>query len=386
MKIAIVGPAYPLRGGIAHYTTLLAAHLSAQHETRLYSFERQYPAWLFPGRSQLDPSEKPLAAIDAQRWLTPWWPWSWRRVTADWSVWRPERVIIQWWVPFMAPMTAWLLACAKRQKVHSTLICHNVLPHERRRTDALVVGQVLSRADRLIVHTQPEYDRARALLPKMPIAVTPHPTYADFQSKAWTREAARAELKVNGKVLLFFGLVRPYKGLLDLLEALPAILQKMDVTLLVIGEIWGKAAPYHDRVKSLGVADRVRWVDRYVSNEEAARYFAAADLVVLPYREATGSGVLQLAFGLGVPVVATRTGGMSEAVEDGVTGFLVEPGDVAGLSRAIVRYFREDRSGAFRAAIERSRDRFGWARLCETLLAAEPDRQSTGIPGHSRSE
>lgn len=374
MRVAVVGPTYPFRGGIAHYTTLLAAHLSAQHETRLYSFERQYPAVLFPGRSQIDPSEKPLAAIDARRWLTPWWPFSWRRITADWSVWRPERVIIQWWVPFMAPMTAWLLARARRLGLHSTLICHNVLPHERRRTDALVVGQVLNRADRLIVHTRPEYDRARALLPKMPIAVTPHPTYADFQSNAWTREAARAALKIDGRALLFFGLVRPYKGLLDLIEALPAIRQEMEVTLLVVGEIWGDAALYRDRVKSLGVADRVRWVDRYVSNEEAAMYFAAADLVVLPYREATGSGVLQLAFGLGVPVVATRTGGMDEVVEEGVTGLLVAPGDVAGLQQAIARFLRENRAPFFRQNILSSQSDFSWQKLIEVIVKLPDER------------
>ena len=132
MRIAVVGPAYPFRGGIAHYTTLLTSHLSTQHETRLFSFERQYPALLFPGRSQIDPSEKPFAETEARRWLTPWWPFSWRRVSADWSMWRPERVIIQWWVPFMAPMTAWLLARARQLGIPSTLICHNVLPHEKK--------------------------------------------------------------------------------------------------------------------------------------------------------------------------------------------------------------------------------------------------------------
>jgi glycosyltransferase involved in cell wall biosynthesis len=369
MKIALVGPAYPFRGGIAHYTALLAAQLDAQHETRLYSFERQYPARLFPGRSQLDPSA-PVVQIETRRWLTPWWPFSWRRVTHDWSIWRPERVIIQWWVPFMAPMTAWLLARARRLGIHSALICHNVRPHEEKVIDAALIQFTLGRADQLIVHGQPDRARALKLLPHARVDVVPLPSYAGLRAGDWTRDQARAELKLTRPTLLFFGFVRPYKGLLDLIEALPAVLAEIDVDLLVVGEIWGAAAPYHDRVRALGLADRVRFVDRYVSNEEAALYFAAADLAVLPYRAATGSAVLQLAFGLGVPVVATRTGGMSEAVEDGVTGFLVAPGDVTGLSRAIVQYCREDRSGAFRAAIERSRERFGWARLIETLLMA----------------
>jgi glycosyltransferase involved in cell wall biosynthesis len=368
LKIAVVGPAYPFRGGIAHYTTLLASHLSAQHDTRLYSFARQYPAILFPGRSQIDPSEQPLAAIEARRWLTPYWPLSWRRVTTDWSTWRPERVVIQWWVPFMAPMTAWLLARASRLGIRSTLICHNVLPHEEKMIDTALIKFALGRADQLLVHGQPDRARALKLLPQAQVKVAALPSYAELRAGEWTADQARAELKLDRPTLLFFGFVRPYKGLLDLIEALPAVLAEVDVDLLVVGEIWGEAAPYHERVRELGLADRVRFVDRYVSNEEATLYFAAADLAVLPYRDATGSAVLQLAFGLGVPVVATRTGGMSEAVEEGTTGFLVDPGDVTGLSAAIVRYFREDRSAAFRAAISRQRDRFGWDRLSAIIL------------------
>lgn len=366
MKIAVLGPAYPLRGGIAQYTTLLASHLAARHEIRLYSFAQQYPARLFPGRSQIDPSA-PLVQIEARRWLTPWQPLSWRRVTRDWSGWRPDRLVMQWWVPFMAPMTAWLLRAARKLGVASTLICHNVLPHEQKRIDVALIKLALRHADRLIVHGEPDRERALRLLPRARVDVLFLPSYADLRAGDWTRDRARAVLKLTRPTLLFFGFVRPYKGLLDLIDALPAVLTQIDVDLLVVGEIWGDAQPYHRRVRELGLADRVRFVDQYVSNEEATSYFAAADLAVLPYRDATGSAVLQLAFGLGVPVVATRTGGMSEAVDDGVTGYLVEPGDVAGLSAAIIRYFKEDRSGAFRAAIAQQRDRFSWDRLLDVI-------------------
>lgn len=369
MRIVVVGPAYPYRGGIAHYTTLLSAHLQSQHETRLYSFQQQYPAWLYPGHSQFDPSTAPLMPVEAKRWLIPWWPLSWRRVTRDWRAWRPDRVVVQWWVPFMAPMTAWLLSRAQRQHIHTTLICHNVLPHERSRVDQALVRLALSRADRLIVHTTAEYERARALLLQAAIDVVPHPTYADFRADQWTREKARAVLNVEGRVLLFFGLVRPYKGLIDLIDALPKVQEEIGVTLLVVGEIWGDGAEYRSRVSDLNLTSRVQFVDRYVSNDEAAMYFAAADLAVLPYREATGSGVLQLALGLGVPVVVTHAGGMGEIVEDGVTGFLVESGDVAGLSHVVVRFFREERAASFRAAIAQQRNRFGWDRLIQVIVS-----------------
>ncbi len=369
MKVALIGPAYPYRGGIAHYTTLLASQLNLQHDTRLYSFRRQYPAWLFPGRSQIDPSDRPLAAIEARRWLTPWWPPSWRRVTQDWERWQPDRLVLQWWVPFMAPLTAWLVGHARRQGIRTISICHNVLPHERSRVDRFLARLALQQADRLIVHSRAQQKVAQDLLPGCVTTVTPHPSYASFQVNHWTREQARAQLNLTGNVLLFFGLVRPYKGLLDLIEALPAVLVEIDATLLAVGEVWGGAEMYRSRVAELGLQAKVQFIDRYVSNDEAAMYFAAADLCVLPYREATGSGVLQLAFGLGVPVVATRTGGMDEVVEDGVTGLLVEPGDVAGLSHAIVRYFCEEHAATFRGNLQTARDRFSWQRLVDVICS-----------------
>jgi glycosyltransferase involved in cell wall biosynthesis len=368
MKIVVVGPTYPFREGIAHYTTLLTSHLAAEHDTRLYSFERQYPAWLFPGRSQIDPSGKPLAEVEARRWLTPWWPLSWRRVTEDWKAWQPDRVVVQWWVPFMVQMTAWLIDHARRWHMRSLMICHNVLPHERSQIDQMLARLALDHADQLIVHSTAQQALAQELLPGHSTTVIAHPTYADFRTNTWTRDAARTQLKIDDQVLLFFGLIRPYKGLLDLIEALPAIVNEVNVKLLVVGEIWGDVAPYHDRVQVLGLAEQVQFIDRYVSNDETAMYFAGADLTVLPYREATGSDVLQMARGLDVPVVATRTGGMDGAVQDGVTGFLADACGVTGLSHAITRFFREDRSSEFRRNIQAGQAAFDWERLVQEIV------------------
>jgi glycosyltransferase involved in cell wall biosynthesis len=368
MKIAVVGPTYPHRGGIAHYTSLLAASLRREQEVRLYGFRALYPKWLFPGRSQIDPSSAPLVDIEACRWLIPWWPISWWRLVRDWREWRPDMIVMQWWVPFMAPMTAWLTKHAHEMNIRVVLICHNVLPHERNRFDAVLVRSALRWADRLIVHSQPDRDRAEALLPDCKVEVVPLPSYANFKTDMWTRDQARSTLDLDGKVLLFFGFVRPYKGLRDLFAALPEVLSEINVTLLVVGEIWGKSETYHEQVKALGLEPHVRFIDRYVSNDEAVMYFAASDLVILPYREATGSAVLQLAFGLGVPVIATRTGGMGEAVDDGETGFLVEPGDVASLSRAIRRFFLENKAALFRQNIAQYQPDLGWKKLQRIIV------------------
>jgi glycosyltransferase involved in cell wall biosynthesis len=383
VKVAVVGPTYPHRGGIAHYTSLLAFHLNQQCDMRLYGFRQQYPNWLFPGRSQIDPSPKPLVDVEASAWLVPWLPWTWRKVQHDWLHWRPDVVVIQWWVPFMAPMTAWLAGRARKLGSRVVMICHNVLPHERNRFDAVLIRMALSKADQLIVHSAADRAKAISLLPKRRVDVVPHPSYASFQSGSWTRESARSTLDLNGNVLLFFGLVRPYKGLLDLLAAMRLVLSSINATLLVVGEIWGKAEIYRLRVKELGIEQQVQFIDRYVPDSEVPMYFAASDLTVLPYREATGSGVLQLSFGLGVPVVATRTGGMEDSVENGVTGFLVDPGDVSGLSQAILQFFLENKASIFRQNIAQYPPDLGWHKLQQAVIQSSlvngskhPDRDS----------
>jgi glycosyltransferase involved in cell wall biosynthesis len=370
-RVAVVGSIYPQRGGIAHYTAFLANRLSRQYDVRVYAFHQLYPAWLFPGRSQRDPGAAPELAAEIRNWLIPWWPPTWARVYSDWAAWRPQVVVIQWWVTFLAPMTAWLTSRARQLDAEGVLICHNVLPHEPRLWDPALVTLALGSAGRLIVHSASEQARARQLLTKLPVIVIPLPSYGGLSSEAWTRERARATFGGQGHLILFFGLVRPYKGLLDLLEALPSVRAECrDVTLWVVGEIWGSDKEYRQKVERLGLRDCVHFVDRYVSNDEAAMYFAAADLVALPYRHATGSAVLQLALGSGVPVVATRTGGMAESVSDGETGFLVEPGDVAGLSLAIRRFFRENCGPAFRQAIAGRAECFDWDRMVDAITAS----------------
>lgn len=362
MRIAVVGPIYPYRGGIAHYTALLAAQFARTYSVRVYSFQRQYPNWLFPGRSQYDHDSPPLAQVETFQWLTPWWPSTWLRVKRDWDEWRPDVIVLQWWVPIMAAMTAYL----GRLNPNTVVVCHNAEPHEHAPWDRLLIRWALRRAKGMVVHSQRERLKLHRLLPTAAIRVTPHPTYAAFDSTTWTRAAARTALKYDGKMLLFFGLVRPYKGLLDLIEALALV--DASVHLWVVGEIWGSARVYLERLKALGLEQRVHFVDQYVSNDEAAMYFAATDVAVLPYRDATGSGVLQMAFGLGVPVIATKTGGMDEAVEDGVTGFLVAPRSASELGQAIQRFFGEDRSATFRAAIRQRQGRFVWENMTDTIL------------------
>jgi glycosyltransferase involved in cell wall biosynthesis len=375
VKIAIIGPTYPYRGGIAHYTTLLTQHLlAAGHDAALFSYTRQYPRWLFPGKSDRDPSATPLR-VPCQYTLDPLDPRTWWRTVRLIAQHVPNVVILQWWVPFWAPSliaVAWLLRRWTQAKI--VVICHNVVPHEgdtwlRRR----IAQAVLRHADLLVVHSEQDQQIVQGIVPNTAVQRTAHPTYGAFEQLGDQSQhnTLREELGLQHKrVLLFFGLVRPYKGLPVLLDALPRVLQEvLNVHLLVAGEIWGSSAPYTEQIARLGLAEHVTLVNRYVPNEEVGAYFAAADVVVLPYVSATQSGVVQMAFGFGVPVITTQVGGLAEAVAHERTGLLVPPQDAVALAATIMRFFQDELGPVMRAAItaEQQEGRFGWEALVKVI-------------------
>jgi len=367
-RFCLIGPTYPFRGGIAHYTTLLARHLQAQEETLFISFTRQYPRWLFPGRSDRDPSKYPIQT-KVEYLLDPLNPLSWRRTLRRIGAWHPEVVVIPWWVPFWTPAWAYLGQGIKRLPVRPTLlfICHNVLPHEGTLFDKVAVRLALSAGDGYIVHAQPDAIKLRTIFPDANIRVTPHPTYASLTAPK------KAKLPVaipeDRPLLLFCGFVRPYKGLDILLDALPMVLANQPVHLLVAGEFWSRNAPYQDQVARLGLEKAVTILNRYLTNEELSTCIAKADVVVLPYRSATQSGVIQAAFGQNTPVITTNVGGLPEVVDNGRTGLIVPPENPMLLAQAVNRFFAEKLGQEMSKQIKAQSDRFSWQRLVDALLA-----------------
>jgi glycosyltransferase involved in cell wall biosynthesis len=363
MKLVLIGPVYPFRGGIAHYTTVLRNELASRgHEVLLISFRRQYPAWLFPGKTDRDPSASPLEAPSARYILDLLNPWTWWQAIRAIRAYRPQRVVLQWWQALWAPV--WLAIEVSQRATHTpvTVICHNVLPHERRPLDAALARAVLGLADRALVQSASECDDLHGLLPRKPVDVVPHPLYDMLAGQAITRDEARRQLGVDaaGPVLLFFGFVRDYKGLDYLLAAMPAVIVAFpDVRLLVAGEFWKNRAKYEAQIGALEIRAHVTLVDRYIPNEEAPLYFAAANLVTLPYASATQSGVLQMALGFDRPVVATRVGGLADVIEEGDDVTLVEPCDPAALAEAIIAFLRMPVSRGVAASRVRGKERWG---------------------------
>lgn len=375
MKCALIGPTYPFRGGIAHYTTLLCHHLRKRHEVTFISFRRQYPAWLFPGRTDRDPSQQPLE-VECQRLIDPFKPWTWVQAARRIREMAPELLLLQWWVPFWAPVWSSIIWLVRRQvNPRIVFVCHNVIPHEARRVDQLLVRWVLEKGDGIIVHSQRDRRDLIQLVPEGNVRVTALPTFEFFAQETPLAGEARFKLglDVDIPIILFFGFVRPYKGLQHLIDALPLVLAQVDAHLLIVGEFWDSASPYREQIRSLGLEDQCTITDRYIPNEEVGNYFSAADLVVLPYLDATQSGIVQMAFGFGVPVVTTTVGGLSEAVQDGVTGMLVPPADGQALAAAVIRYFREDMGPDMRTNIQAGKVRFSWEQLVTTIeeLASE---------------
>jgi glycosyltransferase involved in cell wall biosynthesis len=329
VKIAIVGPAHPYKGGSAQHTTELAHRLSAEgHQVTLVSWHAQYPRFLYPGQLTVDSPEVPLFD-DTERplaWYRPdgWWLTG-RRLAARGY----DAVIVAVFTPIQVPAYVVLAKAARAGGCAVVALCHNVLPHERRRFDEPAMRALLRASDAVIVHSAEEAAVARSLT-STPVDVAALPLHLPKMDSAGTWPAEQRPARGR---LLFFGMVRRYKGLDLLLQALAEV--KPDVTLTVAGEIWEGRDELMSMISDLQLGGRVTLTDGYVAADHVPSLFREADALVLPYRSGTASQNALIALQFGVPVIATRAGAIADAVTDGVNGLLCTPGDAADLRRAI---------------------------------------------------
>jgi D-inositol-3-phosphate glycosyltransferase len=367
-----VGPLHPYRGGIAHYGALLARELATRGEVDAVNFSHLYPGILFPGRTQLDHSDSPLQ-FEAPRLLGSYHPLSWLRTARHLADLEPDVVVFHWWHPFFGP--AYGSICRRlarlRPRCKRLFLCHNVLPHEESQVDSLLCRYAFGATDGYLVHSESDAARLKGFLHGAQYRVHPHPRYDAFggdSNEPGDREGARRELGIGSdeRVALFFGYVRAYKGL-DL--ALRALARTDDplLKLYVVGEFYDDRAPYDEMIQELGIGDRVRIVDRYVANEEVPLWFQSADIVLQPYHSATQSGIAQIAFAFGLPVLATAVGGLPEQIAHDKTGFLVPPGDVEALAATLQRFFAQELGPAMKAEIIKADAAFSWVGLADAL-------------------
>ncbi len=371
MNIIIVGTAYPLRGGIAHFNALLASHLSVRHNVEIITFKRQYPKLLFPGKTQeevgnlsgVQPSPRLIDSIN---------PFNWIRVAKKIRERKPDLLIFKYWLPFFGPCFGTIAKIVKRQTNAKVLfICDNIIPHERRPGDIVFTKYAFKQVDYFIVQSGAVENDLKKYFPGALYRKVPHPVYENFGLPI-PKNQARASLGISAKkVILYFGYVRAYKGLMVLIDAMKEIRESRlsigELLLLAVGEFYDDEAKYRQKVKNLHLEPYIKFVSDYIPNEQVATYFSASDVVVLPYLSATQSGIIQIGYNFDKPVIATNVGGLAEVVVDSKTGFIVSPNDPRMLADAIIRFYDEQRETEFINNVKEEKVKFSWDNLIRNI-------------------
>ena len=360
--IAILGPAPPDRGGIAHETRHLAEEISRLTSVDYLTYSRPYPRWLDPRRFSRDIRLGQAPATPVFDYLS---PLSWRRAAERIAQRESRAVIVAWWTSFWGlPVRALFRHLARRRpQTRRVLLCHNLEDHESGAFRRFLTLGVFSAADAFVVHSSENRDELSRRFPRRPVAAIPLPAFDPGQD----RVDARRRLGVDGPLALFLGLVRRYKGVETLLEAAPRIARESGARIAVVGEVFPDASNLVRLREASPVAGSILWKDQYVSEEEMGMWLAACDVVVLPYREISGSAIAARAIGARRPVAASAVGGLKDIVEPGVTGELFAPGDAGGLADAVARILARGPS-AYAPGLDRAARETSWPRYAGRIL------------------
>jgi len=371
-KIVVLGLSHPFRGGISHYSTLLVRELRKKknYEVKFISLIRQYPEILFPGKTQYDYSSDTIIEQN-DRLVDSMNPVTWINTVLNVRKEKVDLVVIQWWHPFLAfsfGTIANLLSVISNIKV--CFLCHNVIPHEHTLVDRFLLKYTFLYTKYFIVHSEEDKKKLLSLKADVLVKKNVHPTYSEFKkNRLYEKHSARCQLNLGTQknIILFFGYVRPYKGLKYLIKAMSQLINKIDCILLIVGEFYEPKEDYTTLISELGLNKYIIIVDKYVKNEDVPIYFFSSDVVVLPYISASQSGIAQIAFGLNIPVITTNVGGLPEVVEDGKTGFIVKSKSHNELSKAIFKYYKYEYEKKMKDEIKRRKDIFSWTREIDNI-------------------
>ncbi|MDZ4712876.1 MAG: glycosyltransferase [bacterium] len=369
MKIILIGTAYPMRGGIAQYNALLYKYFSGKNDVKIYSFKRQYPEFLFPGKTQYEqgkptitiPAVKNEVSVDSIN------PFNWITTGVKIAKEKPDLVIFKYWLPFFAPCFTVISFIAKKiSSAKVMFICDNVIPHEKRFGDKFFTKLLFSQADFFIVMSKIVEEDLKKFNKDKPYKLIPHPVYNIFGEKVDKSAAKKYLLEefkidvVNEKVILFFGYIRKYKGLNYLIDAMPDILKKIKVKLLIVGEFYENESKYLEQIKKLNLENEIAVVSDFVPDEKVKYFFCAADMLVLPYIDATQSGITQIAYYYDKPVIATDVGGLGEIVINNETGFVVAPESPEAIANAVVKFYSEGLEEKFSEKAAEEKKKYSW--------------------------
>lgn len=367
MKVTILSAAYPLRGGISHFVGLLYKKLKAENQVNVITFKRQYPSIFFPGKSQLEtndnvekiPTEVLVDSINPLNWIN-----IGMKIRKD----APDLLIFKYWMPFFGPCFGTISRIARSNKKTKILvICDNVIPHERKPGDIIFTKYFLKAVNYFIVMSKSVQKDLEKLIPNAENRLLFHPVYSNF-GDAVNKDEAREKLNLSAeKVILFFGFIRKYKGLDTLFYAL-SYLKDFNLTAVIAGEFYTDKERYIKLIDNLGLNDSVKLFNDFIPTSEVKYYFSAADVVVLPYKDATQSGIIQIANNFKKPVIATDVGGLGEIIHNGENGYIVEKENPKKLAEAIKKFYEEKKEEEFSKNIQKESEKYSWEKFVEGIM------------------
>lgn len=374
MKILIIGPAHPLRGGIAALNDRLAQELIKEgHDTTLISFSLQYPNFLFPGKTQYATTPRPegLHVLELINSIN---PINWIRVGFNLRKMKADLILVRFWLPFMGPSTGTVCRIAKSKRTKVIAITDNIIPHEKRPGDMLFTRYFTSACDGFLAMSECVFQELDIFRKKKPKHLSPHPIY-DHYGALLTRDDAINKLQLDQKYryILFFGFIRDYKGLDILLKAFSIIDHKaLNIKILVAGEYYSNEKKYTDLIESLDLKEDVILKTDYIPDNEVNLYFCASDLIAQPYKTATQSGVTQIGYHFEKPMLVTNVGGLAEIVDHNLGGYVIPPtpDDVA---LSITDFFENNRKEEMEKHVRKSKERFSWETFCKAIMKIKSD-------------
>ncbi len=372
-KIVIIGPAHPLRGGLATFDERLARAFQKQgHQVIIYTFSLQYPNFMFPGKTQYSDEPKPQD-LDIQVVINSINPYNWLTVGQRIKKEKADLVICRFWLPIMAPCLGTILRIVKRNHFSKIIgLIDNIIPHEKRLGDRPLAQYFANACDSFVVMSRSVKAEMKAFT-HQPCVYIPHPIYDNYGEKVSRTEGVQfLQLPENQNYILFFGFIRRYKGLDLLLETLGLMKKRGDlknIKLIVAGEFYDDEKFYKNLIQAQDIENEVIIKSDFIADEAVRYYFAAADIVVQPYRSATQSGISQIAYHFEKPMLVSNVGGLPEIVPHGVAGYVVEP-TPQYIADALTDFYKNDRLTAFTEGVIEQKKRFSWEAMVEGFLKA----------------
>lgn len=377
MKIAILSPIYPYRGGIAQFSAMLYTQLAKEgHAVKAFNFKRLYPDFLFPGKTQYVEEGDRALVIESERVLDSINPLSYVETVRQLKAYAPDVLIISYWMSFFVPGYTHIANRMKKQCRVVTLI-HNAIPHEPRFFDKPLAALLFRQCDSFVVMSENVAKDLQSLCPGARYILNPHPLYDHFGEKIAKAEACRRlAIPQSKKTLLFFGLIRDYKGLDLLIDAVG----QLDDTyqLLIAGECYGSFEKYQTQIEASPARQRIFVHSRYISDDEIPVFFSAADALVLPYRSATQSGVVSVAYHYDLPMLSTPVGDFPQSIGKPGTGLVVPEISSTAIARGIEEVLSAEKQPLFAACIEKEKAALSWETLTKKLLPLFTSESASG--------